>query len=193
MTYNDELMPWVDIETFGLDPRTDPIIEIGIRVTDSQLRTLGEKSWLIWTTFHDKALERLHRDASYGVKEATIVLDMHTHNNLFTLAKERGDLRSRVDIEIQDWLVSNEFTDMAMCGSSVQFDRAFLANQFQFVESKFHYRNIDVSTVKELCRRYRPDLYEKRPDLPQPHRALPDLTNTILEFQFYRDEFLNVA
>jgi oligoribonuclease len=188
---NDELMPWVDIETFGLDARVDPIIEVGIKVTTSDLQTVAENSWLIWSSFHDRALERLHQMNSTGHDSARIVLAMHNHSGLFIEAKENGKLKSTVAVEIQDWLIENQFIDLPMCGSSIQFDRNFLAAQMSFVESKFHYRNIDVSTIKELCRRYRPDLYDVRPDLPQPHRALPDLENSIKEFDFYRKEFLN--
>lgn len=187
----NDLMPWVDIETFGLNIHTDPIIEVGIKVTDSRLETVCENSWLIWSPFHDKALERLHIESSHGDSGAQYVLDMHTKNNLFVDAKEDGLLRSTVSMQIADWLEENNVTQLPMCGSSVQFDRNFIDNQLPVVGKKFHYRNIDVSTLKELCRRYRPDLFAVRPDDESPHRALPDLVHSVAEFKFYRQEFLN--
>lgn len=183
---NDQLLAWVDSETFGLDPRKCPIIELGFRVTDLKFNTIAEKSWLIWSGMHDIALKYLHERARVGEEGSQIVLDMHNKSGLFKEAKKHGKLRGFVAEEAEKWLLEQDATGLPMCGSSIQFDRSFLAAQMPFVEAKFHYRNIDVSTLKEVYRRYSPQFFSARPpDNDKGHRVMDDLDFSIAEFKYY--------
>lgn len=189
-----QYLPWVDIETFGLDPENDPIIELGIRVTDLNLNVIDSQSWLVWSPGHFKRYEELVKTAHKGNEGSRYVLDMHTENKLFTDAKSRGVLPHQAEDGAVQWLETKGFTKLPMCGSSVDFDRKFILAQMPRLAQAFHYRVIDNSTLKELCRRYNPELFAKAPEAkyvaPNHHRVSLCLEDTIAEFRFYRDEFL---
>lgn len=189
-----QLMPWVDVETFGLDPEKDMLIEVGIKVTDIDLNVITEGHWLIWGPYHKQRLSRLRIDAENGNENAQFVWTMHTNNGLFREAAEYGLPAHQVEDEIVSWMKRNEVTGFPMCGSSVDFDRKFLLEWMPEVVDQFHYRVIDNSTVKELCRRYNPELFKKVPEAkyvaPEWHRTKLCLEDTLTEFKFYRDEFL---
>lgn len=181
----DELLPWVDTETFGLDPQMDPIVELGIKVTNLDLEVMFENSWLVWSP----AYEMIFKDLQHN-EDFQYVKNMHTKNGLWDAAQESGRPIFMVQKEATSWLEQVNCTGLPMCGSSVNFDRNHLLAQMPILASKFHYRIIDNSTLKELCRRYNPDLYEKLPPKKEVHRVNPDLLETIEEFRFYRNEFL---
>lgn len=186
-----EKLFWIDTETFGLSPKFDPMIEIGFRVTDRELNTLDEASWLIWGHKHDASMVGLQKRSEVGDRTAQLVLSMHSVNYLFNEAKFDGMRPSLVEKAAIEWIIEHDHTGLPMAGSSIQFDRNMIEYQMPELGGLFHYRNIDISTVKELCRRYRPDLYEKVPSPESRHRVMPDLDATIDEFRFYRNEFLN--
>lgn len=185
----EELMSWVDTETFGLNASQDPIIELGIQITDIHLNTIAKKSWLVWTPRHEVRLNKmrafLHEDQT-----EKYVYDMHTKNGLFKVAKGSGYSLGTVDHQAHAWLTRNGWDGLPMCGSSVNFDRNMMLEQLPKAVSAFHYRIIDNSTIKELCKRYNPSVYEACPPKKEEHRVMPDLKETIEEFKFYRDEFL---
>lgn len=177
---------WIDIETTGLSPRLNVPLEIGLQITDLNLNTLSRFQSLIWS---DEWEEETNPDSL-----DEYVLNMHTDNNLLFEVKEVGKPAHEVEDKLFEWLTQNEVTSREpLCGSSVHFDHAWLEEWFPSVNILFSYRNIDVSTLKELCMRYNPVLYSKLHEdfVPQKkHRVLPDLEDTIQEFKFYRDSFL---
>ena len=188
---NDQMLAWVDVETFGLSPETDPILEISVRITDLDLNSLGGYHRLLWAPgVYDTRYKFLRQNADGGVEGDKYVLNLHTKNNLFDEARANGDKPDEIEGDLAGWLVDNNFDGLAMAGSSVRFDRAMLAAQMPEVEQLFHYRIIDSSSLKELCRRYNPTLYSKLPPKQELHRTEPDLDDTLIEFKFYRDEFL---
>lgn len=187
---NENILPWVDTETFGLDEHTDPIIEVGIILTDLDLEVIDYQNWLCWGPAHENAYDRLVREAEQGSKDAQFVLNMHRHSALFDEASEDGNLMWAVEKTISAWLVDKGATDAPMFGSSVHYDQRFFRAQMPELLSKFHYRIADTSTLKELCRRYNPSVFDSVPPKNGEHRALPDLRETIEEFRFYKDNFI---
>lgn len=184
MSDTTERFIWVDIETTGLDPYNDLLLEIGFRVTDTDLNLIAEHDWQIWDD----------QIAEGGWDE--FIQKMHTKSGLFDDCNSHGLDITTVQQEVTGWLKEFEITKSdPMCGSSVQFDRSFIGAHLPLVHDLFSYRNIDISTIKELCRRLNPVLYGKLEGHPavtkrELHRALPDLQDTISEANFYFQEFL---
>jgi oligoribonuclease len=188
----------VDIETTGLaDVFPDDVVcEVGLKVVDRQLRTWGEFSSLV-----------LNENWRAKMARGPFVWNMHTESGLI---KELDDIVDQphfpgqytpkvVAVEAYKWLTETMGLPpgkMPMMGSSVQFDREFLNREMIVLEKFFTYRNIDVSTLKELCMRFNSDLYVaiknefKKEDAK--HRVLPDLEATLSEFRVYLDNFLFV-
>lgn len=180
---------FVDLETMGLNPENDPVIELGFRIVDSEsLKTIDDFEVQIWDSpYFDQKWENV----------SEYVKDMHQKSGLYVdgVAQPRGAVTPKIALEMSlDWLHGYGVTkEEPLCGSSVQFDRSMLKEQYPDIHDLFSYRNIDISTLKELCRRLNPDVYERLEEVAPAkklHRALSDLEDTIAEFRFYRDEFL---
>jgi oligoribonuclease len=182
-----ERFTWTDIETTGLSPKDEQVVEVGFRITDLELRTLDEVSVLIWSESHEKAAENA----------IPLVKKMHAESKAFEDARANGVSPEEAFGTLERFLEYHKIgREDPLCGSSVQFDREFLRYHFPSIEVSFSYRNVDNSTVKELCRRKNPVLYSKLEEDTKPkklHRVLPDLTDTINEARFYMDNFLWVA
>jgi oligoribonuclease len=196
MTTTDNLdrLIWVDIETFGLDSTVDPILEIGFRTTDLDLETVDDRQLTVWSSpFYDNKLMHLMQKATYGDKVAQYVLDMHTKSGLWEECRTSGADPLTAEKEICEWLSGHGIgigEPEPLCGSSVQFDRSFFDAQMPSISDLFSYRNIDISTLKELCRRYNPRIYDLLPPKQEKHRVLDDLDDTIKEALFYKENFL---
>ena len=180
---NRENLIWIDLEMTGLAPATDTIIEIATVVTDAQLRVLAEGPVL----------------AIHASDEVLAAMDewntrQHGGSGLTTRVRE-----SRIDLAgaeaqtlefLKQWVPGGI---SPMCGNSICQDRRFLARQMPQLERYFHYRNLDVSTVKELARRWAPQLaagFEKQ----AAHLALADIHDSIRELAFYRERlFVDAA
>jgi oligoribonuclease len=175
---------FVDIETTGLQHETDLVMEIGVIITDLELETIDMYDTQIWESpFYDRKWESVD----------PFVQTMHHGNGLLEQCRSEGQTQADAEETIADFLRSHGVKDEPMCGSSVHFDRLFLAEQYPSVEDLFSHRNIDVSTLKELCMRLNPDLYAKLADNApkrERHRVIEDIEDTIGELKFYRDNFL---
>lgn len=184
MDSNDRFI-WIDLETGGLDPDECPLMEVGFRITDVDFNLLGEYDWLIWEDWYD------------GFVFDDFITKMHTKSGLFEEAKQQGIPAPEVEPQIRDWLAEwGVSLSDPMCGSSVQFDRSFLLANLPTVHAMFSYRNIDISTIKELCRRLNPVLYGKidqNTTKRELHRVKPDLEDTCSEALFYVENFLHVG
>jgi oligoribonuclease len=173
---------WLDIETTGLNADKEVILEIGFKVTDLEFKTLDQHQVLIW----DKGYNFAHDNAPKFVQ------NMHTESDLWTHAKDWGVSLEKAEHDIMHFLEKQCKLGQGadpLCGSSVHFDRNFLAAYMPKVNDYFHYRNIDVSTFKEVAARYAPTL-ESMLTYPSPtkaHRVMPDIDDSIAEFKFYSE------
>lgn len=193
----DNRFIWTDVETFGLNALEDPIIEVGFIITDLDLKPISTWSELVWEKdLYDARYKKLQHDADRGDSTAKLIHSMHGQSALFLEAQRHGVGIAEAEHRLNQWLGRNE-VDKAdpLCGSSVQFDREMFREQMPAVEARFSYRNIDVSTLKELCRRLNPDVYSKIGHYTrkrETHRVLSDIHDTISEFNFYMTEFLMI-
>jgi len=170
----------LDLETTGLDPEAESILEIGVVLTDSDLRKLDSFESLVWPV---TPLEDL--DA--------FVADMHQTSGLLEdlnrtgKAPSVGEVEARVLAWLEDCGVKQG--QLPMMGSSVHFDRSFLKRHMPMLEAFFSYRNIDVSSVKELTRVWGGDQVYTPKTEGVKHRALDDITNTLEEAAYYYHTF----
>ncbi|MEM8564156.1 MAG: oligoribonuclease [Pseudomonadota bacterium] len=170
---------WVDMEMTGLDPDRDVVIEIATIVTDSNLNTLAEGP-----------VVALHQDDA--VLEAMDEWNTTHHTQSGLVA------RVRASVDDEDSAVEKTLTFLhqwvpggasPMCGNSICQDRRFMARHMPELERYFHYRNLDVSTLKILMQRWRPDLGGAL-NKKAAHLALDDIRESIEELRYYRDHFL---
>ena len=181
MAPNPSNLVWIDLEMTGLDPDTEKIIEIATVVTDASLRALAEgpeiairQSAAVLAAMDEWNTEQ---HGGSGLTERVLAS---------TCVEEEAEARTLAFLE--RWVPRRT---SPMCGNSVCLDRRFLHRHMPRLESFFHYRNLDVSTLKELCLRWAPDKaarFEKRAE----HRALEDIRGSIAELRFYRAELLRL-
>ena len=172
---------WIDLEMTGLKPDTDRIIEIATLVTDSQLQLLAEGP-----------VFAIHQD------EATLARmdewNQRQHGSSGLLARVRASRVTEAEAEAAtlEFLAQHVAAGASpMCGNSICQDRRFLVKYMPRLEAFFHYRNLDVSTLKELSRRWRPEVYESFKK-QQRHTALADVHESIDEMAHYREHFLKL-
>lgn len=182
-----ERLFWVDIETTGLDPEEEALMEVAFAVTDTRLRIVD--TWERVISVDPHFLEA-------RLKKNDYVRDMHERSGLATLV-----LQEDVAVSVKDasddlcaWLDCYEMDQGdPLCGSSVGFDRGWLDLWMPEVTRRFGYRNIDVSSLKELMMRWSPEIYTELHGKVlnrKNHRGAPDLEDSIQELKFYRNEFL---
>jgi oligoribonuclease len=177
---NEFNLVWVDMEMTGLDPDRDRVIEIAAIVTDPNLNVLAEGPVFV---IHqpDEVL-----DAMDAWNKGT-----HGRSGLIDRVKASTVTEEQASAEMVAFL--KQFVPAGkspMCGNSICQDRRFMARHMPTLEAFFHYRNVDVSTLKELCRRWRPELiagFKKH----QLHTALADIRESVEELRYYRQHFIN--
>jgi oligoribonuclease len=174
----NEPLVWVDCEMTGLDPGKDVLVEIAVVVTDSELNQLDEGLDLLIVTDPAK-LE--------GMED--VVREMHTESGL--LEALAGATTSLEDAEQQvlDYVrrFAPERRKAPLCGNSIATDRTFIARYMPQLDDHLHYRMIDVSSIKELARRWYPRTYYGQPAKGLAHRALADIKESIRELAYYRN------
>ena len=177
----DDRLVWVDLEMTGLDVENDVIVEIACIVTDASLAALDDGIDLV-----------VHADAETLARMNDFVREMHTKSGLITeIAAATVDVAAaqRATLDYVKQHVPKQST-APLCGNSIGTDRGFLARYMTDFDEYLHYRSIDVSSFKELCRRWYPEVYRKRPGKAENHRALEDIRDSIEELRFYRDNLL---
>lgn len=185
----DEALLWGDIETFGLNPVRDPIIELGFILTNLDLEIIAEPFVeTIWGPIHERRWTTMQNDP-----DDAFVYKMHTENGLFKEARASSMESNRVQDEAIHWLRKHGAEGMPLAGSSDHFDQRSIRHQMPKLMDSIHYRIIDNSVLKELCRRYNPRVFAGAPEArhvaPDHHRVDLCLEDTIEEFRFYRDNF----
>jgi oligoribonuclease len=172
---------WLDMEMTGLDPDRDRIIEVAVVVTDAKLNTVAEAPVLV-------------------VHQADEVLDAmdnwnkSTHARTGLIGRVKASRLGEANVEEQLLAFLAQYVPgkcSPMCGNSICQDRRFLARHMPRLEGYFHYRNLDVSTLKELVRRWKPEIAKGLVKQGK-HEALADIYESIEELKYYREHFLKV-
>lgn len=179
---NAQNLVWLDMEMTGLDPEKDRIIEVAMIVTDSQLNILAQSEVYV---IHQPDDIIDHMD-----KWNTTT---HTRTGLISKVKASTWTEAKVEQKLLDfmaqWVPENS---TPMCGNSIHQDRRFMVRYMPKLEAYFHYRNLDVSTLKELAKRWNPAIL-KGLVKKGAHQALEDITESIEEMRYYREHFLKIA
>lgn len=188
---------WCDVETFGLDVKTDPIIEVGFAVTTPSGDLVDEFQTFIWESpLHDRRMALLREQADQGDSSAKYVLKMHKTSDLWRSAEESGISLREATEEARGFLGHYSISNEPLAGSSVSFDLRMLQNWMPTVAERFSYRVIDISSIKEICARVNPEMFAFLEEDTKPkkaHRVLPDLGDTIREYKWYLDNFFHYS
>jgi len=182
MAQNQNHLIWIDMEMTGLLPDTDRVIEVALVITDGNLETIAEAPVLV--VHQDEAVLRVMDE-----------WNKTTHARSGLVEKVKASTLTEAEAEERMLAFLLQYVPPGaspMCGNSICQDRRFLARWMPRLEQAFHYRNLDVSTLKELVRRWRPDLARTLSKQGK-HEALADIYESIEELKFYRDNFLRLA
>lgn len=168
---------WIDCEMTGLDLKSDLLIEIAVLVTDSELNILGDGLDVV-----------IHAEDSALDSMIDVVTQMHTKSGLIEEVRT-----STVDVATAEDMVLTYIREHVrqaktapLAGNSIATDRGFIARDMPKLDDYLHYRMIDVSSIKELCRRWYPRIYFGQPEKGLAHRALADIHESIRELRYYR-------
>jgi oligoribonuclease len=179
VTQDADRLLWIDMEMTGLRPETDRILEVALVVTDANLATIAVAP--VWV---------LHQDDS--TIAAMDSWNQGTHGRSGLIEKVKASRLDEVEVEAAALAFVGAHVaarTSPMCGNSICQDRRFLARWMPALEAFFHYRNLDVSTLKELCRRWKPELMKGIPKEGK-HEALADVYESIEELRYYREKFI---
>jgi oligoribonuclease len=182
MAGNANNLVWLDMEMTGLEPDRDRIIELAMVVTDAELRMVAESpAWAVHQS--DEVLAAMD---DWNQKT-------HGRSGLIDRVKASTQDEAQVAAEALEFLKKYSSAGHSpMCGNSICQDRRFMARHMPQLEAFFHYRNLDVSTLKELCKRWTPDIYKGFKKKSR-HTALADIYESIDELKYYREHFLRVT
>lgn len=171
------MLVWIDLEMTGLDPRYEVIVEIATLVTDDDLEIVAEGPDLV-----------VSADAGDLAAMDDVVRSMHQRSGLLAAIESSTTTLEEAGSETLAFLKAQlpSAGTVPLCGNSIGTDRRFLAAQLPEVEDYLHYRSIDVSTVKELARRWFPEAFAAAPAKAGAHRALDDIKESVAELRYYR-------
>lgn len=179
------MLIWMDLEMTGLDPERHVIVEIATLVTDDDLNIIAEGPDLV-----------IHQPDEALAEMDDFVTNMHITSGLLDLIKSSTVSHHDAMQQTLDFikLHSPEPMKIPLCGNSIRTDRAFLTKYMPEIENWLHYRCVDVSTVKELVKRWNPGLEHARPKSEgTTHRAMDDIRDSVAELKFYRDKVFKSA
>jgi oligoribonuclease len=181
MAQDQNALIWLDMEMTGLEPEKDKIIELAVVITNSQLETIAEGP--VWVVHQSNEVLDGMDDWNKG-----------THGRSGLIDKVKASTLSEADVEAQclEFIKQHVPTRISpMCGNSIGQDRRFMVRYMPQLEAYFHYRNLDVSTLKELVRRWKPEL-AKGLTKHGKHEALADVYESIDELKYYREHFIKL-
>lgn len=176
---NNHNLIWIDMEMTGLDPDRDRIIEVAVVITDGQLNKIAESPALV-VSQSDAVLDGMDK------------WNRSTHGKSGLIDKVRASRLSEAEVETQMIAFLQQHVPSGispMCGNSICQDRRFMARWMPQLEAYFHYRNLDVSTLKELVKRWKPGLTAGLKKEGK-HEALADIYDSINELKYYREHFI---
>jgi oligoribonuclease len=167
----------MDLEMTGLEPRRHVIVEIATVITDDDLNVIAEGPDLV-----------IHATPEQLVEMGEFVTEMHTKSGLLPAIAASNVTVREAEVATLEFMKAHipEARSVPLCGNSIGTDRRFLEEYMPELENFFHYRNVDVSTIKELARRWHPDVLDAQPDKVTTHRALDDIKESIAELVHYR-------
>jgi oligoribonuclease len=172
------MLAWMDLEMTGLDPGRHRIVEIATLITDDDLAVVAEGPDLVIAT-SPESLEAMD----------PVVRTMHVRSGLLPAIAASTTSLEEAGAATLAFLKENipAAGTVPLCGNSIGTDRRFLAAQLPEVEAYLHYRSVDVSTIKELARRWYPDAIASSPRKAGSHRALGDILESVAELRYYRE------
>jgi oligoribonuclease len=172
------MLVWMDLEMTGLDHTRDVIVEIATLITDDHLEIIAEGPDLV-----------VHQPDEALAAMDPVVVEMHTKSGLLAAIKASTITIEEAGAATLDFIIQHvpEPRTVPLCGNSIGTDRRFLAAYLPAIEQYLHYRSIDVSSVKELVKRWYPQIGEQRPVKPGAHRALDDIHESVRELRYYRE------
>ncbi len=176
MTLNENHLIWLDMEMTGLDPEKERIIEVAVVVTDAQLEVIAEGPVLV-----------IHQ--SDELLDGMDAWNKGTHGRSGLIDKVKASTITEAQAEEQLLAFLSQYVPPGkspLCGNTISQDRRFMFRYMPRFETFFHYRNLDVSTLKELCRRWKPEVY-KGFQKKSKHEALADIYESIDELKYYRE------
>lgn len=180
----NDLLVWMDLEMTGLNPNTDHILEVSLVLTDAELNVVAEGPERV-----------IHFDEAFFAGLSEDMRAFLSTNNLIEASLKSAHTRESVEHEVREFLEAH-ITPLSspLCGNTISKDREFLDKEMPKIVHYLHYRNIDVSTLKELAKRWRPDLFaEMERRKTNTHRAKEDIYESIEELKFYKENFLNLG
>jgi len=168
---------WIDCEMTGLDLTKDALVEIAVLVTDSELNIIDEGVDIV-----------IHADDAVLDTMPDIVREMHANSGLTPLVRSSAVTVAEAEAQVLEYVRRHipDARTAPLCGNSIATDRGFIARDMPLLDGHLHYRMIDVSSIKELCRRWYPRIYYAQPDKGLTHRALADIKESIRELRYYR-------
>ena len=177
----DDRLVWIDLEMTGLDVRRHVIVEIAVLVTGADLVGLDDGIDLV-----------VHQPPEALAEMDDYVTNMHTRSGLLPEIEASTVSLADAGTLALDYIRQHvpEAGVAPMCGNSIGVDRRFLDQYLPDLDRYLHYRSVDVSSFKELCRRWYPAVYKRRPHKAETHRALADVRESIAEMRFYREHML---
>ena len=172
-----DLLVWIDCEMTGLDLGKDALIEVAALVTDPDLNVLGDGVDVV-----------IHAEDALLDGMLDVVRDMHAKSGLTAAVRESAVTVAEAEDLVMSYITAHvpDPRTAPLCGNSIATDRGFLARDMPRLDNHLHYRMIDVSSIKELCRRWYPRVYFGQPPKGLAHRALADIRESIRELEYYR-------
>ena len=172
------MLAWMDLEMTGLDPARHVIVEIATIITDDDLNIVAEGPDLV-----------VHASDAELAEMDEVVVNMHTRSGLLPAIKDSTMSVADAGAATMEFLRQHipEARSVPLCGNSIGTDRRFLAAHLPEIEEYLHYRSVDVSTIKELARRWNPTIVKGAPEKETTHRALDDIRESIEELRYYRE------
>jgi oligoribonuclease len=173
----NDLLVWVDCEMTGLDLEKDVLIEVAALVTDPELNVLGDGVDVV-----------IHADDSALGSMVEVVRTMHDKSGLTEAVRASTVTVREAEDMVMEYVTQyvKDPRTAPLCGNSIATDRSFLVRHMPRFDAHLHYRMIDVSSIKELCRRWYPRTYFGQPAKGLAHRALADILESIRELEYYR-------
>lgn len=177
------MLVWMDLEMTGLEPERHVIVEIATLVTDDQLEIVAEGPDLVVAATPSQLAEM-----------DEVVQKMHGESGLLAAIEASTLSLEEAGAQTLEFIKSHakDAGRVPLAGNSIGVDRRFLSRYLPDIEQYLNYRSVDVSTVKELCRRWSPALYGRAPKKAGSHRALDDIRESVAELAYYRDNFFRL-